>query len=56
MGLNAVLLNATHRPHSSSFLVFRCRILKGSPKKELLWGLWVDTVGFGFRVVFAASR
>ena len=26
----------THRPHSSSFWGFICRILLGNPKKELL--------------------
>ena len=30
-------LVATLGLHSCSFLGFRCRILKGSPKKELLW-------------------
>ena len=32
----------THRLQSSSFLWFIFRILKGIPKKELLWSLWVD--------------
>ena len=32
----------THGLHSSSFLGFTFRILQGSPKKKLLWSLWVD--------------
>ena len=32
----------THRPQSSSSLGFIFRILQGNPKKELLWGLWVE--------------
>ena len=32
----------THRPHSSCFLGFPYRILNMNPKKELLWGPWVE--------------
>ena len=32
----------THRPQSSSFLGLPYRILYRNPKKELLWGLWVE--------------
>ena len=32
----------THRPQSSSFVGLPYRILNMNPKKELLWGLWVD--------------
>ena len=34
-------LGLTQRPLSASVLGFIFRILKGTPKKELLWGLWV---------------
>ena len=37
----SMLVTATHRLHSSSFLWFILRILSGSPKKELLRSLWV---------------
>ena len=37
------LLGSTHRHLSSSFLWFIFRILQGTPKKELLRGLWVET-------------
>ena len=33
----------THRPQSSSFLGLPYRIVNMNPKKELLWGLWVNT-------------
>ena len=39
----------THRPQSSSFLGFPYRILNMNPKKELLWGLWVDLRASGHR-------
>ena len=32
----------TQRPQSSSFLGLPYRILYMNPKKELLWGLWVN--------------
>ena len=32
----------THRPQSSSFWGLPYRILNMNPKKELLWGLWVN--------------
>ena len=35
----------TRRHQGSSFLGFIFRTLKGNPKKELLWGLWVVLVG-----------
>ena len=44
-------LGFTHRPQSSSFSGFIFRVLDGNPKKELLWGLWVE-----FRVQGAAHR
>ena len=37
-------ITATHRPLSSSFLGFPCRILNINHKKELLRGLWVVSV------------
>ena len=42
----------THRPQSSSFLGLPYRILNMNPKKEVLWGLWVNifrvwVLGFG---------
>ena len=33
---------STQRPQSSSFLGLPYRILYMNPKKELVWGLWVD--------------
>ena len=40
----------THRPPSSSVLWFIFRILQGTPKKELLMGLWVVISLFANRV------
>ena len=34
--------HTTQRPQNSSFLGLPYRILYMNPKKELLWGLWVE--------------
>ena len=39
----------TYRPQSGSFWGFTFRILSGNPKKELLWGLWVEFYGQSIR-------
>ena len=37
-------IGATHRPQSSSFLGLPYRILNMNPKRELLWGLWLESI------------